>query len=110
MAYDYYEEMEQIKLSKMSEMDRKRHLKYQDVVKGAIAAIDLSEKGIQHPQIIDREKTIDDAIDRNIAAMELAELQRERISRIPKQESIDTTPADPYSWYRGRGRENWTGD
>ncbi|PWD66538.1 hypothetical protein [Pectobacterium parmentieri] len=110
MAYDYYKEMEKIKLSQISERDRKRYLKYQAVVKGAIAAIDLAEKGIPHPQIIDREKTIDDAIDRNIAAMELAKLQQERINLIPKRENIDTTPADPYSWYRGHGRENWTGD
>lgn len=110
MAYDSYEEMEQIKLSQMSELDRKRHLKYKSIVKGAMAAIDSADKGLSHPQIIDREKTIDDAIDRNIAAMELAELQRERISSTPKQENIDTTPSDPYSWYRGRGRENWTGD
>ncbi|MEI7341253.1 hypothetical protein WCT87_07170 [Pectobacterium brasiliense] len=110
MAYDYYEEMEQIRLSQMSEQDRKRHLKYQSIVKGSMAAIDFADKGLPHPQIIDREKTIDDAIDRNISEMELAELQRERISRIPKKESIDTTPVDPYSWYRGRGRESWTGD
>ncbi|WP_261877996.1 hypothetical protein [Pectobacterium carotovorum] len=110
MAYDYLEEIERMRLSRMSKRDRARYLKHSEIVKGAMNAIACVEKGASHPQIIDRDKSINDAIDRKINDMELAEIQRERISQQPKQ-NIETTQSDPYEWMRGIGRQdNWTGD
>ncbi|AZS56748.1 hypothetical protein [Pectobacterium parmentieri] len=110
MACNYYEELERRKISRMSEREMERYLKHQAVVKGVISAIDCADKGIPHPQIIDREKSINDIIDRKISEMELAEFQRERIAKTPNPERNENIQADPYADRSGWIRDNWTGD
>ncbi|MBN3043466.1 hypothetical protein H4F47_11130 [Pectobacterium brasiliense] len=109
MAYDYLEEIEQMRLSRMSERDRVRYLKHSEIVKGAMNAIQCADENKPHPKIIDRDKSIDEAIDRKIHAMDLADAQRERIKNSPAH-TIDNSISDPYEWMRGIGRDNWTGD